>query len=107
MLIHEAAHELLHWGDQKEIGNALGKKMCEVEAESTAYAVMQYLGIESTADQYLALYGADGKVIKASLGRIRNAVATFIDAIEKQKGANAANALSDQVAEGETLALAA
>ncbi len=107
VLIHEAAHELLHWGDQREIGNALGKKLREVEAESTAYAVMQYLGIESTADQYLTLYGADGKVIKASLGRIRNAVSTLIAAIEKQKGAPRASDQSDQVEEGETLALAA
>jgi hypothetical protein len=107
VLIHEAGHELLHWGDQKEIGNALGRKLREVEAESTAYAVMQYLGIESTADQYLTLYGADGKVIKASLGRIRNAVSTLIAAIEKQKGAQCVSDQSNQVVEAEYLALAA
>jgi N-terminal domain of anti-restriction factor ArdC len=103
-LIHEAAHALLHWGDQKEIADALGKKMREVEAESTAYAVMQYLGIDSTADEYLTLYGVNGKTIKASLGRIRCAVSTLIDAIEKQNGLSNQ---SNQVEEGETLALAA
>lgn len=103
-LIHEAAHELLHWGDQKNIGDALGKKLREVEAESTAYAVMQYLGIRSTADEYLTLYGANGKTIKASLGRIRSAVSTLITAIEKQNGSSNQ---SNQVPEGEKFALAA
>ena len=103
-LIHEAAHSLLHCADQKDIGDALGKKLREVEAESVAYAVMQYLGIESTADEYLTLYGVSGKTIKASLGRIRSAVSTLIDAIEKQKGSSNQ---SNQVDEGETLALAA
>lgn len=107
VLIHEAAHELLHQGDQKETAKALGKKMREVEAESTAYAVMQHLGIESTAGQYLTLYGADGKAIKTSLGRIRIAVSTLIEAIEKQKFAPLATAEPAQVAEGEVLALAA
>jgi antirestriction protein ArdC len=85
VLIHEAGHELLHWGDQKEIGDAIGRKQREVEAEPMAYAVMQYLGIESTANQNLAFYGANGKVIKASLGRIRNAVSRLIAAIKEQK----------------------
>jgi antirestriction protein ArdC len=107
VLIHEAAHSLLHWGDQKEIGDALGRNLREVEAESSAYAVMQYLGIESTATQYLSLYGANGKVIKASLGRIRNAVSRLIAAIEGQRVAQRAGLQTDQVAEGEVLALAA
>jgi len=107
VLIHEAAHELLHWGDQKDIGDALGRKMREVEAESTAFAVMEYLGIESTADQYLALNGANGKIIKASLGRIRNAVSKLIAAIEEQRGTQRASVQSNQADEGEVLALAA
>jgi hypothetical protein len=107
VLIHEAAHELLHWGDQRQIADALGLKLREVEAESTAYAVLQYLGIESTANQYLAHYGASGKIIKASLGRIRNAVSKLIAAIEVQRGAQRANIRANQVAEDEVLALAA
>lgn len=81
VLIHETAHELAHW-QQGITPSGSTRKREEIEAESTAYAVMRYLGIESTANIYLTTYNADGEAIKKSLGRIRETVAKVITAIE-------------------------
>jgi hypothetical protein len=67
VLIHEAAHSLLHFGDQKERANEMSRAMREVEAESAAYAVMNHLGIESTANLYLSSYSANGRRSKTLL----------------------------------------
>jgi len=93
VLIHEASHELLHQGEHKQRGNEIGTTMREIEAESAAYSVMHYLGIESTANLYLTSYGANGKAIKASLAHIRNAVSKMIAAIEDIQKAQAQSAV--------------
>ena len=53
-LIHEIAHELLHQGN----GNMQTRVMQELEAESIAYVVSRYFGIENlNCPNYLVLHG--------------------------------------------------
>lgn len=101
VIAHELAHEVLHSGPGKDPSVAVTKQVREIEAESTAYAVMQHFGIQTTANIYLAQYGVDGDAIKASLGRIRHAVTIILEAVERASGSDA-NA--DAEAEVETLA---
>ena len=55
ILIHELAHELLHWNP--ETRPQLTKEQKELEAEATAYVVANVLGIpETNSKEYLALY---------------------------------------------------
>ncbi len=55
ILIHELAHELLHWNP--ETRPKLTREQKELEAEATAYVVAQALGIpETNSEKYLALY---------------------------------------------------
>ncbi len=93
VFIHEAAHTLLHWGENYERALEIGKETREVEAESTAYVVMRYLGIASTANLYLTSYGADGSAIKAALGRVRDASSRIIGAIEQVRKTQADEAV--------------
>jgi IrrE N-terminal-like domain len=82
VLAHELGHELLHWGEYKEMAKEMGKQAREIEAEATAFAVLAHLGIESSAHLYLTSYGVDGKAIKSALSRVREAVVKIVDAIE-------------------------
>lgn len=55
ILIHELAHELLHWNP--ETRPKLTREQKEMEAEATAYIVAKALGIpETNSEKYLALY---------------------------------------------------
>lgn len=50
-LIHELAHEKLHWDDED-----FPYQQQEIEAESVAYAVCQYYDIETDSEQYVAMW---------------------------------------------------
>ena len=79
-MIHEIAHELMH----KDEGRPMNKSILELEAESVAYVVARYFGLEGLASpNYIALHGADSKKILTHLDRIRNISAEIIGAIEK------------------------
>lgn len=91
VLIHEAAHGLLHQGKNRGRARELGKAIVEIEAESTAYVVMHYLGIESTANLYLTSYGADGQAIKSAIGRVSEASSRLITAIGEARKAQASD----------------
>jgi len=55
ILVHELAHELLHWDAEKR--PKLTREQKEMEAEATAYVVANALGIsETNSTEYLALY---------------------------------------------------
>jgi len=54
ILIHELAHEMIHWDPEKR--PKLTKEIKELEADSVAYVVAENLGIQSNSDKYLALY---------------------------------------------------
>lgn len=95
VFIHECAHELLHWGANRERAKKIGKETVEIEAESTAYVVMRYLGIKSTADLYLTSYGADGAAIKAAIDRVREASSRIISAIDQVRKAQSLGAADD------------
>ena len=79
-LIHEIAHELIHWADKE---NRMSRKQEEIEAETVAYTVGQYFNIEADiTPNYLALWKADGEEIRACLGRIRDTIKTIIEEVE-------------------------
>jgi len=81
-LIHELAHEILH---QVAEGRAKGEasRPKEIDAESTAYVVLQHYGFETQdTPNYLALWKARGKDIKERRENIQKAVKTIIDGID-------------------------
>jgi antirestriction protein ArdC len=60
-LAHEIAHSLLHWtADGHKIttreGKPIDKQVRELEAESVAYVLCNYFGIQSPSEFYLATY---------------------------------------------------
>ena len=89
-MVHEAAHEILHWiqsdtGKTKvrPSGQPESRQVKEIDAETTAYIVLQHYGFETTsAPDYLALWKAKGEDIKARRDNIRKAVVEIIDGIE-------------------------
>ena len=69
-MIHELAHNLL-----KHLDNKTDKRTCEVEAESVAYVVAQYFGMDTSdySFKYIAKWAGkkDKKVIHGVLGNIQ------------------------------------
>lgn len=86
--IHEIAHSRLHDPDTSSEETADADKCtCEVQAESVAYTVCQYLGID-TSDYsfgYIAGWseGKETRELKSSLEVIRNQAHELITDIEK------------------------
>ena len=85
-LVHELAHELLHW---KYPDLKLPAKIEEIVADSTAYVVANYFHL--TQDQiaspnYLALKNASSEDILSCMNRIRSASKEIIEAVEAIKG---------------------
>lgn len=81
-LVHELAHEVLHQVT-KERAKREPSKSLEIDAESTAYVVLQHYGFETKdAPNYLALWKAKGKEIKERRENIQRAVRTVIEGID-------------------------
>ncbi len=86
-LVHELAHAKLH--DTLDIGKS-GKdqRTQEVEAESIAYAVCQYFGIETAENSfgYIAGWSGDKELdeLKSSLKTIRDTASNLINAIDEK-----------------------
>lgn len=83
--VHELAHSILHNLDAE---NKPDKSTKEVQAESVAYTVCQYLGLD-TSDYsfgYIAGWssGKELQELQVSLETIRNTAAAIIDGIEKE-----------------------
>lgn len=82
-LVHEIAHSILHGdeGEQKEAD----RRTREVQAESVAYVVLNYLGIDTSEYSfgYVAAWGAgrDMKELQASLEVIRKTAGDIIDKV--------------------------
>lgn len=79
-LVHEFAHELLHWpkdGSPKE----LDKTIRETEADATAFVVCRHFGIACDSADYLLLYDAEPKLLLDRLETIRQTAARIIDAV--------------------------
>lgn len=101
VLVHEFAHELLH--HQKAMGSSRGprppKVVRETEAEATAFAVCEAVGMETNgaAVDYIRLYQGDAETLAGSLDRIRLAVSRILDILDPMETANSNPATSDIV----------
>jgi hypothetical protein len=89
VLIHETAHEILHWLERKRKKEGdmppLSRQQKEIDAESTAYVVLSHFGFETKdAPNYLALWRAKGEDIRKRREDIRKASEIIINGI-KQK----------------------
>ncbi len=80
-MVHELAHELLHWGDRRE---STTKVVRETEAESVAYVVCRAVGLECStrASDYIQLWSGDEKVLMQSLELIRNVASKILAELE-------------------------
>ena len=81
-LVHELAHALLHGA----ISDPLARDAQELEAESVAYIVGRYCGLDtSNSSFYLAAWaGDDPGAIRERLGRISRTAQHLIDAIGEE-----------------------
>jgi hypothetical protein len=88
-MIHEIAHELMHWkkssiyyqGDDVKSDSA----MKELQAESVSYVVLKHYGIPSTHHAtYLALWKANSEKIHKNLEYISKVSQFIIDKLDKQ-----------------------
>ncbi len=81
ILTHEIAHELLDHKNRKEVD----RKHREIEAETVAHVVCRHFNIPSTAPDYLAIYGADGKEVKERLEIIVSTIQQIISSMESRQ----------------------
>lgn len=79
-MVHELAHELLHWGDRR---GSTTKTVRETEAEAVAFVVCKSTGLEvsSRASDYIQLWSGDEKVLLQSLEHIRNVASKILSAL--------------------------
>ncbi len=76
VLLHELAHELEHFRDER---TEASREQKELEAESAAAVVCAMLGIEHpTARDYILMYSGDAEGLKASLAAIRRIVTQMV-----------------------------
>jgi antirestriction protein ArdC len=81
-LVHEFAHEKLHWQGEKE-----SKTIRETEADATAFVVCRHFGIHSDTADYLLLYDATPDVLLSRLETVRDTAAEIIAELEVEIGA--------------------
>ena len=103
VLVHETAHELLHWLEKKRKKEGdmppLSRQQKEIDAESTAFVVLNYFGFETKdAPNYLALWRAKGEDIKKRRDDIQKASKMIIDGI-KTKAKELSGNFDDEVQE--------
>jgi len=84
-LVHEAAHELLHWGTDRPEHSKADK---EIDADATAYIVLNHYGVGTGAESlnYISMITKDKSIVMKRLEPILYASNAIIAAIEKQKG---------------------
>jgi hypothetical protein len=90
-LVHELAHELLHWKTKSPFyiddPNVQTAEMRELQAESVSYAVMKYFELPVTQHPtYLALWKANKEKIMSNLNVIVKCSKFIIDGVEGIKG---------------------
>lgn len=88
-LIHEVAHEMLHWKDRE---NAPERKIKELQAEGVAnFVLSEYDILAPHTEKYLALWQIDPEHITSNFNIIKDTSKTLIEYINnyvEQKGAN-------------------
>lgn len=95
-LIHELAHNQLHFGPDRA---TLTTGMKECQAEAVAYIVGAYFGLESpiSAD-YLLNWGNDCDTLKANLKPVIRASQTIINQLIKEQDVSESNTNEEAVA---------
>lgn len=80
VLVHELAHELLHWGECRE---GTTKTIRETEAEAVAFIVSSAIGLNtnSACSDYIQIYNGTAGTLEASLDAIRRTASEIITAI--------------------------
>ena len=80
-MVHELAHELLHWGDRRD---STTKVVRETEAEAVAYVVCRSVGLECStkASDYIQLWSGDDKVLLQSLELIRTVASKILTELD-------------------------
>lgn len=77
LISHELAHEKLHHDDDYP------REQKEVEAETVAFAVCSYFGIETESDQYVASWDSEEVETWKRISDIQNVATEIIDFIEE------------------------
>jgi hypothetical protein len=90
-MVHELAHEALHWeqgkgkGVRNQMGKTEGRMAKEIDAETTAFIVLQHYGFETVdTPNYLALWKATGEDIGARRKNISESVRLIIRGIDDE-----------------------
>ena len=84
VLVHEAAHELLHRGDRrKETTHAVR----ETEAEAVAFVVCSAIGLDTStsSSDYIQLHAGDKATLAESLAFIQQTASAILQAIESEE----------------------
>lgn len=84
-LVHETAHEVLHWRtlEKGERDSESKRKEKEIDAEPTAYVVLGHFGFPTKdTKNYLALFGATGDEVRARRKNIQKAAMEIINGIK-------------------------
>lgn len=78
VLVHELAHEKLHWNGRKT-----SKSVRETEAEAVAFAVCHAIGLEpgSSSPDYIQLHQGDLETFRDSLTAIQRTARHIIEAL--------------------------
>ena len=81
VLVHEFAHELLHY--QTGRSEASNRMVEETEAEAVSYVVCRALGLETTRHSvdYIHLYQGNAEVLAKSLNAIQRTAAHILEAL--------------------------
>ena len=86
-LIHEWAHEILHrqWMNEEE-RRRVPRAARECQAESVAYIVSRYLGLEHPfARDYLLSYGNTAEELIGNLDQVQNASHVMIELLDRSE----------------------
>jgi len=78
VLVHEAAHEILHKNNMPK-----DKKVRETEAEAVAFVVCHSIGLDtnSSSNDYIQLYNGDKETLMESLGRIQKTASEILEVV--------------------------
>ena len=76
-LVHEIAHEMLHWGERRTLTT---KQVRETEAEAVSFVVCQAIGLQTgTASQdYIQLWHGNAELLRESLEAIQRTAAVIL-----------------------------
>jgi len=86
VLVHEAAHELLHRGDRRK---ETTHTVRETEAEAVAFVVCSAIGLDTStsSSDYIQLHAGDKATLAESLAFIQQTASAILQAIETEAAA--------------------